>query len=457
VITALRDENRRLVGYAKVTRDLTERRRIEEQQLALLAGEREARVEQEVALARLRSILSITETALGSLKLDELLSALLEKIEQELVVDTVAVLLMDPTGTTLVARAARGIEEEVERGVRIPVGSGFAGRIAADRRAIVLDDVAHADVLNPILREKGIRSLAGVPLIVGERVLGVLHVGTLGGTRFTTADVQFLELIASRIAMAIEHARLYEAAREAHSVAAEATEALRVRDEFLSIAAHELRTPMTAATVAAQLLQKSLRASGSLTPMQERAIATLHTQIARQARLVSHLVDSVRLGADRFALEIATVDVSSLLRSVVGLFSGISERHAFQVQAPDELVAEIDSMRVEQVITNLIDNAVKYSPQGGAIEVTLVRTPSTFVLSVRDHGIGVAPEQLTKVFARFYQAHPNRSGLGLGLYISREIVERHGGTMYAELPSGGGTRFVVSLPLHPHAIAAPQA
>ena len=84
-------------------------------------------------------------------------------------------------------------------------------------------------------------------------------------------------------------------------------------------------------------------------------------------------------------------------------------------------------------------------------------TPSTFVLSVRDHGIGIAPEELTKVFARFYQAHPNRSGLGLGLYISREIVERHGGTMYAELPADGGTRFVVSLPLHRHTVTATQA
>jgi signal transduction histidine kinase len=403
-------------------------------------------VEQEATLARLRSILSITETALASLDLGDLLRALLKKIAEELVVDTATVLLLDEDGTTLVARAALGIEEEVERGVRIPVGSGFAGRIAAERRPVVIDDVEHAEVLNPILREKGIRSLAGVPLIAGDRVLGVLHVGTLGSTRFTPADVQFLELIAARIAIAIEHARLYETAREAQRAASEATVALKTRDEFLSVAAHELKTPMTAAKIATQLLHRSLQKT-TLTPSQERAIATLQTQIARQARLVSNLLDAVRLGEKRLDLELEQVDVATLVRSSVELFEAISEQHQFSVLGPDELTAEIDSLRIEQVITNLLDNAVKYSPKGGAIEVTLVPTQTTFVLSVRDHGVGLSADQLTKVFDRFYQAHPNRSGLGLGLYITRQIVERHGGTLYAEPPPDGGTRFVVSLPL----------
>src|SRR5438093_363723 len=291
----------------------------------------------------MRTILSITETALGSLDLDHLLRASLDKIADELVVDTAAVLLLSEDGLTLVARAAHGLEEEVQAGVRIPVGQGFAGRIAAERKPVVLDDVAHSDVLNPILREKGIRSLVGVPLLADGRVLGVLHVGTLTATAFNEADVQFLELIAARIASAIEHARLYEAAHEARSVAAEATEALHVRDEFL--------------------------------------------------------------------------------------------------------IAQVDTLRFEQVVMNLLDNAVKYSPKGGAVEVTLARTPSTFVLSVRDHGVGVAPEHLPQIFDRFYQAHRNRSGLGLGLYISRQIVERHGGMVYAEAPPDGGTRFVVSMSL----------
>ena len=444
-ITALRDEKQRLVGFAKVTRDLTERRQAEEAQLALLASERGARTELEATLARMRTILSITETALGSLDLDHLLRASLDKIAEELVVDTAAVLLLSEDGLTLVARAAHGLEEEVQAGVRIPVGQGFAGRIAAERKPVVLDDVAHSDVLNPILREKGIRSLVGVPLLADGRVLGVLHVGTLTATAFNEADVQFLELIAARIASAIEHARLYEAAHEARSAAAEATEALHVRDEFLSAAAHELKTPLTASKIAVQLLARSLKTA--LTPSQQRSLGMIEVQIARQARLVSHLLESVRLGKGELELELEEADVAALVRSAVELFEMMSDKHQLTLRGPQSLMAHVDALRFEQVVMNLLDNAVKYSPKGGAVEVTLARTPSTFVLSVRDHGVGVAPEHLPQIFDRFYQAHRNRSGLGLGLYISRQIVERHGGTVYAEAPPDGGTRFVVSMSL----------
>ena len=444
-ITALRDEKQRLVGFAKVTRDLTERRQAEEAQLALLASERGARTELEATLARMRTILSITETALGSLDLDHLLRASLDKIADELVVDTAAVLLLSEDGLTLVARAAHGLEEEVQAGVRIPVGQGFAGRIAAERKPVVLDDVAHSDVLNPILREKGIRSLVGVPLLADGRVLGVLHVGTLTATAFNEADVQFLELIAARIASAIEHARLYEAAHEARSAAAEATEALHVRDEFLSAAAHELKTPLTASKIAVQLLARSLKTA--LTPSQQRSLGMIEVQIARQARLVSHLLESVRLGKGELELELDEADVAALVRSAVELFEMMSDKHQLTLRGPQSLMAHVDALRFEQVVMNLLDNAVKYSPKGGAVEVTLARTPSTFVLSVRDHGVGVAPEHLPQIFDRFYQAHRNRSGLGLGLYISRQIVERHGGTVYAEAPPDGGTRFVVSMSL----------
>ena len=116
------------------------------------------------------------------------------------------------------ARAAKGIEEEVEQGVAIPVGRGFAGRIAAERRAIVIPDVDHADILNPILREKGIRSLLGVPLLVEGRVIGVLHVGTLTFREFTTEDKELLQLAADRAAPAIDNARLFEQRRVAEAL-----------------------------------------------------------------------------------------------------------------------------------------------------------------------------------------------------------------------------------------------
>jgi K+-sensing histidine kinase KdpD len=164
---------------------------------------------------RVRRLQSVTDAALAHLRLDELLNALLERTRQILEVDTCAILLLDEDTNELVARAALGIEEEVEQGVRVPVGGGFAGRIAAEKRPVILDDVDHAHVLNPILREKGIKSMLGVPLVVEGEVRGVLHVGSLHYRAFDEDEVELLQLVADRAALAIEHARLFEAERAA--------------------------------------------------------------------------------------------------------------------------------------------------------------------------------------------------------------------------------------------------
>jgi len=157
----------------------------------------------------LRELQRISDAALASLSMNELLRELLDRIAAILGTDTAAFLLLDEVAGDLVAQAAKGIEEEVEQGVRIPVGRGFAGRIAAERLAVAIEDVDHADILNPILREKGIRSLLGVPLLVEQRVIGVLHVGSLTPRHFSDQERDLLQLAADRAAIAIEHSRLH--------------------------------------------------------------------------------------------------------------------------------------------------------------------------------------------------------------------------------------------------------
>lgn len=191
-------------------------RRIDEEHEAVLTPLRLIAPDDPLAVVTLAErVLEVTDVALDHLAVDDLLSALLQRVAGLLGVDTAAILLLDEDGDTLVARAAKGLEEEVEQGVRIPVGKGFAGRIAADRRPVVLDDVDHTNVLNPLLREKGVRSLLGVPLVVGGRVIGVLHVGSLRRRLFREHDTLLLQLVADRAARAIQHA-LYE--RERHIV-----------------------------------------------------------------------------------------------------------------------------------------------------------------------------------------------------------------------------------------------
>src|SRR3954451_21304145 len=158
----------------------------------------------------------LSDPMLSELGLEALLGELLDRARDALGADTAAILILDEGGEALVARAARGLEEEVEQGVRIPVGGGFAGRIAAERVPIFIADVDHADILNPILRERGVRSLLGAPLIVEGRVIGVMHVGTLQPRQFDDEDAALLQLAAARAAPALERAPVVDGLDHEH-------------------------------------------------------------------------------------------------------------------------------------------------------------------------------------------------------------------------------------------------
>lgn len=450
VITALRNEDGDLVGFAKVTRDLSERRQAEEERRQLLTQERAARAEAEAAIERLQAILRVTEDALSHLGLDDLLTTLVDRVGEVLDVDTVAILVLKEDEGVLVARAAKGLEEEVERGVRIPIGYGFAGQIVREGRPIVLNDLEHAPILNPILREKGVRSLLGVPLRNGQRVIGVLHVGTLFPRHFREDDQQFLQIVGDRVALAIEHHQLIQTAQAAKQEADLTTTRLQAQDEFLSIAAHELKTPMTSLKTAVQLLLRRAQRPGNSLPADiERSIMTIGGQTDKLARLTDQLLSTVRLEANRLPIDRQHTDVAELVRSVVARFQDQTTRYRLVLTAPEELWADIDPLRLEQVVSNLLENAIKFNGQSERIEIDLSQPHSRRIqLSVRDYGLGVPEEKRPYLFDRFYQARSEhaRTGLGLGLYISRQIIEQHGGMITAEFPNDAGARFVVVLP-----------
>jgi len=246
------------------------------------------------------------------------------------------------------------------------------------------------------------------------------------------------------LAHAVEVTELVRARREVE-------EALRLRDEFLSIASHELRTPIATLQVQAQLMtRRAHRGDVDALRIQE-AFGVVNGQAARLSRLVHQLLDVSRLETGKLELERETTDLVPLVDQLVANTQATCAWHTIDLELPESLEAHVDALRVEQVITNLLDNAVKYSPNGGDIQVVLARGDDEHAeLSVRDHGLGIPPEKRADIFERFYQAHGSgsRSGLGLGLYVSRQIVEMHGGSICAEFPMDGGSRFVVRLPLN---------
>jgi signal transduction histidine kinase len=230
---------------------------------------------------------------------------------------------------------------------------------------------------------------------------------------------------------------------------AERKRAEEVRDEFLSVAAHELKTPLTSLRGFAQLLLGQMDEGRSPDPQHlQMALGAIDRQSEKLARLVSQLLDISRLQAGQLVLERRPADLVPLLRSVLENAGATTRRHTLALEAPAALPAVVDPLRLEQVVTNLLDNAIKYSPDGGPIQVTARVAAGAFEVAVSDRGIGVPPEHRARIFDRFYQAHGQRrlGGMGLGLYISRQIVELHGGTIRASFPDEGGTRVVFRVP-----------
>jgi PAS domain S-box-containing protein len=235
--------------------------------------------------------------------------------------------------------------------------------------------------------------------------------------------------------------------------AREAAEAaVRVKDEFLSMASHELKTPLTSLKGAVQLLARGL-AEGD-PERRDALIRMLDRQCDRLTRLVDDLLDVSRLALGRVQLRRQRVRLDTLVTEVVASASGgqeVTSGHRFLLGPMADSVVDVDPDRIEQVLLNLLTNAVKFSPRGGAVDIAVERRDGQVVVSVADQGIGIASDRQGQVFEQFYQAHTDGrhhyGGMGIGLYISRELVTRHGGEMWFTSVEGKGSTFCFSLPL----------
>lgn len=289
----------------------------------------------------------------------------------------------------------------------------------------------------------GPRSYMVVPLIARGRTLGAMtFTMSESGRQHTEDDLALAEELAHRAAIALDNARLYQAAQAA----------IRARDEFLSVAAHELKTPMTSLRGFAQLLLRKMEQGQALDiDRLQRILRTIDEQSNKLTHLIEQLLDISRIEAGRLALERQESDLPPLIEHVVRGIQAISTHHTLQVESEPHLLAWVDPLRLEQVLTNLINNAIKYSPIGGKVNIALQQKGKRFRLSVTDQGGGVPAEHQAHIFERFYQAHDEGAmgGMGLGLYITRQIVELHGGQIWLEQPPAGGSRFVLELPLYP--------
>jgi two-component system sensor histidine kinase MtrB len=299
---------------------------------------------------------------------------------------------------------------------------------------VILDDVDHADVLNPILREKGIKSMLGVPLLVAGEPLGVIHVGTLVHRRFTSGDVDLLKLVADRFALAIERAQLHEQTMQLDSL----------RTNFVAIASHELRTPATAVY---GVLTTLLERDGQLTEGSRRELLRVGVaQGERLRRLLEELLDLSSLDARGVNVKPRPLTLGTVLDEIVSV--ALSPGANVEFDVPDDLVVVADRLVLDRVLSNLLTNAVRH----GAQPITLSAQASGrhLRITVEDGGRGVAEDLRPRLFERFSRTESANVGSGLGLAIARAYARAHGGDLVHE-PGASGARFTLIIPHEPSA------
>ncbi|MGZ4358234.1 MAG: GAF domain-containing sensor histidine kinase [Gaiellaceae bacterium] len=380
-----------------------------------------------VLIEQLRKLQVLSDAALSHLTLRELLEELVAGMRDAFASDTAAVLLRE--GDELVVRAASGIDEA---GVRIPIGQGFAGQVAAERRTIALENVDAAPIVNEILRQGGIKSLLGAPLVAEGETIGVIHVGSRSRRRFTNAELELIELAAERAARGVEKALLHERLLRLDEL----------KQSFVAIASHELRTPaMTLHGAASTLFQRF----DDLSQEQVRQLVQmLYEQSARLMRLTQQLLDLSRLDTDSIRIEPSTFKVREHLQAALaGL---LAEHQGIEIDAAPELHAVADADAFDQVIANLVANAFSHGAE--PVTVRAERRDRHLRVSVEDAGAGVPPEFVPSLFERFRRGPSEHlvPGAGLGLAIARSYARAHGGDLFYEPLSPHGSRFELVLP-----------
>ena len=303
----------------------------------------------------------------------------------------------------------------------------------------------------------GAREVLIAPMHIGMHLTGVLALDCGGEVHtYTSEEGAMAGAVAKLAALVIERERLLQESSEARARELALRETTRRMDEFLGIVAHELRTPLANLRGFAQtLLVQTAQGKGrQLAVWQEKALAGLDLAAARPNQLTDDLLDMARLQVGELELHPEPTDLVPLVQSVITRLQLTTERHSILL-APsvNRLVLSIDPRRIEQVLTNVISNAIKYSPDGGPIEVTITEDieRQEALLCTRDHGIGIPAQQQAQIFQRFVQAENARAygieGTGLGLYLCRALIERHGGRIWFESVEGQGSTFFISLPI----------
>jgi signal transduction histidine kinase len=395
--------------------------------------------------ARLRALQAVTDPALSQLGVATLAHEVALRVGEALSADAMALHLLDAEGEHLTMKLLHGTKRGPHARREVAVGEGLIGGVASNGRPAVVECLAPVESIS-FLASPGIRSIVAVPLRALGRVMGVLSAGTTERRSFDEADVTLLSTAADRLAGTIERTRLHEAEERAR---ASADQALRARDDFLSMASHELKTPMTSLVLLVQCLLKGQAKPAAGTEVAKR-LESIERQVMRLADLTENLLDVARIQASGIGLELGAVDLGAVARAVVARASNELEtsKSPVSLQVTTPVIGRWDQKRCEQMVTHLLTNAVNFG-EHRPIEIEVTADAGLARLTVRDRGLGIAHHQQRRIFDRFARAPEakNTAGLGIGLWLVRRIASALGGRVFVESAPGKGSAFTIELPL----------
>ena len=397
---------------------------------------------------RLQKLNDVTNEMLGIMDLERLYSRVAEVAKSLDTADAAALMIVDPDERALVIRGYSGLSPEYAKAQRIPLERAL--RHYQRPGSVVVRDLRKPLGDPSLIRAEGLAKVLALSVAREGELLGALHIYTRDRERdFDEIDRDLAQILAAQVSVAISNARLFKQLQQIDDE----------REQFLSIVSHELRTPLTPLKALAQLQLGRLRRSQERgTPMDlealERNLESIERQVDRMNGLVSDLLSVSRAGRGQLDVERAPFDLAVEVRDVVGRYVAATReegRHSFAIDSPETLTYDGDQARIDQLLMNLIGNAVKYSPRGGQVAVQLARQNGAAEIAITDQGIGIPERDLSRLgsaFTRGMGKAATFAGMGIGLHVAKLVAEAHGGSL--ELESAGedkGTTVRVRLPL----------
>jgi two-component system, OmpR family, sensor histidine kinase KdpD len=416
---------------------VTERALVEERVLSTALESR---------IRELNAILRAGRAVASTLSLEDVLELILHSAKELLNATEGSVMLLDDEKEMLHIAASIGLSDDVTRHP-IPLGEGVAGWVAEFREAVILSgDIRDPRFRRFIPKDRTVRSAMSAPLYARAEAVGVLNVSVSSGRReYTEHDLRALTVFAEHAAIAIHNARLYQSEREASTKLAELDERRR---EFLAVVTHDLKSPLTSILGYVKLLLDA-DDEGSRENVQQFA-SIIERQGRRMLDMIEQLVVATGVNEGAPVLSREPIDLRTILDQQVDAFGAILGTRTLELDVPEEIpIVYGDPSAIEHILANLLDNAVKYSPDGTSIEVQISTDDNELLISVADRGPGIPEHVLPKVFERYRRAdeHAEGGSVGLGLFIVRSLTQGHGGKVWAENREGGGARITFTLPL----------